>query len=285
MVDHHQNTDCGGISLSIEDYYFVSDGSTYDQHYFIIHVRMADYKYSVDRSYLEFVELDRILHKVYPQSLVPTLPLRAASFLQQFLCNQESKKKVNATNRLEERRKSIVTRDSLTPLKQSDSTGTKTYLQIHDSTEIIRNRIEPLNKYLLGVLRYHELLASTILQTFLDEEITSILDASLPPPLTEYDILLINTPLTVCMVHKTEQRAFAVPEDHILLWRFIVTDFDIGFAVQVENDVKLPLTRYRSTQGAICGAVQVSKPARCVIKWDNTYAKCKLIFDIINVAA
>jgi hypothetical protein len=137
--------------------------------------------------------------------------------------------------------------------------------------------VEPLNKYLSGLLRYHELVTSSILRNFLDEEITSIFDASMPSPLTEYDLLLINMPLMICTVHKTEHRVFEVPADHFLLWRFIVTDFDIGFLIEAGDEVKLPLTRYRSSQGPICGALYVSKSSLCKLKWDNTYAKCELL--------
>jgi hypothetical protein len=65
-----------GVDMQIIDYYVVNEADTYDKHYFIIQVQVEDRKYTVDRSYVDFVELDRLLKKIHPESAVPHLPLR-----------------------------------------------------------------------------------------------------------------------------------------------------------------------------------------------------------------
>jgi len=59
--------------------------------------------------------------------------------------------------------------------------------------------------------------------------------------------------------------------------RFSTQYYDIGFSVEMNGAVKVPYTRCASHKAAVCGTLEVTDPSICVLKWDNSYAKCKLL--------
>jgi hypothetical protein len=150
-----------------------------------------------------------------------------------------------------------------------------------NSTEIIRNRMGPLTLYLTGIACYHELLVTYPFWNFLDEEYTSMLDFTIPPTLTEFDLLLLNSPINNCTVSRIESHNIEVPAGHFLLWRFRTVKYDIGFSIEINGKVKLPLTRYRSQEHTICGAITVSEDSIVTVKWNNTYAKCEFLLLVL----
>lgn len=286
MSDHDDNEEVPmvvGVDMQVVDYYVVAEGDSYDKHYFIIQVQVEDLKYTVDRSYVDFVELDRLLKKLHPESAVPHLPLRAAPIIEKFLAKEASNQHDSSSSNsspggLFGRNSFSLTRDSIlaSPTFKSSGISNSSALRIADgSTEIIRNRMGPLTLYLTGIACYHELLTSYPLKNFLDEEYTSMLDLTIPPTLTEFDLLLLNSPIQSCVVHRIEQHNFNVPDDHLLLWRFKTAKYDIGFSMDVNGKTRLPLTRYRASEQSICGALLVNEDSMVTLKWNNTYAKCK----------
>ena len=61
------------------------------------------------------------------------------------------------------------------------------------------------------------------------------------------------------------------------LARFSTQYYDIGFSVEMNGAVKVPYTRCASHKAAVCGTLEVTDPSICVLKWDNSYAKCKFL--------
>ena len=59
--------------------------------------------------------------------------------------------------------------------------------------------------------------------------------------------------------------------------RFSTQYYDIGFSVEMNGAVKVPYTRCASHKAAVCGTLEVTDPSICVLKWDNSYAKCKFL--------
>jgi hypothetical protein len=304
-----------GVDMQIIDYYVVNEADTYDKHYFIIQVQVEDRKYTVDRSYVDFVELDRLLKKIHPESAVPHLPLRCfpsfsffffyfplflsfaragptiEKFLSKEAANQQNGSAPGSSSASSSsgsgsgsgglfgfmgRSSFSMTRESLLAspsVKATCLANTKELKIPENSTEIIRNRMGPLTLYLTGIACYHELLVSYPFWNFLDEEYTSMLDFTIPPTLTEFDLLLLNSPMNNCTVSRIESHNIDVPAGHFLLWRFRTAKYDIGFQIEINGKVKLPLTRYRSQDHTICGAITVPVDAIVTVKWNNTYAK------------
>lgn len=48
--------------------------------------------------------------------------------------------------------------------------------------------------------------------------------------------------------------------------------------MEVNGVIKIPLTRFKSHEAPVCGALRVDHLAECVLRWDNSYAKCKFFF-------
>lgn len=69
------SNDVGTLSVQLSDYYFVGDGKAFDKHFFIISVSAENFKFTVERSYVDFVEFDRQLRKKFPESSINALPL------------------------------------------------------------------------------------------------------------------------------------------------------------------------------------------------------------------
>lgn len=273
-----------GVDLQVIDYYYITDGNSYDKHYFIIEIFVEDIKYTVDRSYVDFVELDRRLRKVYPETSMPDLPLRGAASIEQAIIKeaaslQDQKKKPLGSGSLTSTRNSTVyTRDSLISSPNFKSKRqTQQFLIPDNSTEVFKNCKNALTLYLVGLTCHHELLTSEAMSTFLDEEITSMFVGTLPAPLTTFDLVLINMPTHNCIVSRIEEHSFVVPSNYMLVWRFETAHFDIGFQVEVNGKIRLPLTRYRASEAAICGAIEVTVDSNVTLRWNNSYAKCKLI--------
>lgn len=273
-----------GVDMQVIDYYVVAEADSYDKHYFIIQVQVEDIKYTLDRSYVDFVELDRLLKKLHPESAVPHLPLRAAPVIEKFLAKEATRQHEQSSSSSSGgtfgfgRNSFSLTRDSLlaSPSFKSSGISNASVLKIaENSTEIIRNRMGPLTLYLTGIACYHELLTSYPLRNFLDEEYTSMLDLTIPPTLTEFDLLLLNAPTQNSVVHRIDSHNVEVPADHYLLWRFKTAKFDIGFSLDLNGKTRLPFTRYRANEQAICGAIFVAENSMVTLKFNNTYAKCK----------
>jgi hypothetical protein len=274
-----------GVDLQVVDYYYVGDGDTYDKHYYIVEVFVEDIKYTVDRSYVDFVELDRRLRKIYPETNMPDLPLEAGSIIEQALIKEaaslnDTKKVPLGSGQLASTRNSIAfTRDSMIsspPFKQGSKRHHYQLLQIpKGSTEVIRENKSALTLYLVSLTCHHELLASSDMQIFLDQEYASMLTTVLPPPLSTFDLALLKVEVNNTVVSRTEEQSIRVPENHMVVWRFSLDNFDIGFQVEVNGKIRLPLTRYRASLVPVCGAIEVSTASLVKIIWNNTYARCE----------
>lgn len=270
------------VDLTVKNYYFVGDGDSYEKHFFIIHVNAGSTQYNIDRSYVDFVEFDRRVRKIYPDSSIPALPLEATLRLQQLITREatlllETKKRGGGVLGMafgaSANRKSI-TGDFSTLPSDVRKTAAKNLFRIpNHSTEVMKACEEQLTYYLSDICCHHELLSSNILQLFLDEEITTMFSDRIPPTLTVYDLLLINSTTNNCVVHRIEEQLFKVPANSVIVWKFSTSQFDIGFSVEVEGITRLPLTRYNAHQEAICGGLEVNISTTVKLTWNNTYAK------------
>jgi hypothetical protein len=279
--ENFSETVLAAVDLSIKDYYFTGDGDSYDKHYFVISVRTGSESYSVDRSYVDFVELDRRLRKSFPDSAVPTLPLDACNRLQQLITREsgillDKKRQPGSANGSGGNPvKTFVSPNDMSTLPSDiRKTTAKNIFKIPvTSTEIMRQYIESLSYYLSDITCHHELLTSELLQVFLDEEIVSMFNDVIPPTLTVYDLLLLNSPVNNTIVHRIEEHMFQLPAESMLVWKFFTAQYDIGFSVEMEGMSRLPFTRYNAHEKPICGALETSLPTSVKLVWNNSYAK------------
>lgn len=272
------------VDLSIKDYYFTDDGDSYDKHYFVINVRVGSLSFNVDRSYVDFVEFDRRLRKCFPDSAVPTLPLDAANRLQQLITREAAilldKKRVSSGGSGSvsgSPAKTFVSANDVSTLPSEirRSTAKNIFKIPVSSTEIMRQYVDSLTYYLSDITCHHELLTSDLLQVFLDEEIISMFNDVIPPVLTVYDLLLLNSPVNQTIVHRLEEHMFQLPAESMIVWKFFTAQYDIGFSVEMEGMSRLPLTRFNAHERPICGALETTLPTAVKLVWNNTYAKRK----------
>lgn len=70
-----------GIDALVQEYFVVDGGKTFDEHVFSVQVKCEDKDFMVDRSYADFVELDRRLRKMHPRTSLRELPLASAKLV------------------------------------------------------------------------------------------------------------------------------------------------------------------------------------------------------------
>ena len=274
------DNEVSALSVKVTDYYFVADGKCFDKHFFIINIIAENYNFSVDRSYVDFVELDRLLRKKFPESNLGILPLEESrtvkkTLLKEAALSSERKRSTLGAGLLTTTRNSLAyTRESM--MGGDPSFGSSPSFPIpEESREDIGSKRYLLDKYLQDLLEKHEIIGSDEMMVFLDEERRNIAFTDEPDePLNVHDLLLINVPVNKCVVHRTEEYQYHVPRGHLILWRFSTQYYDIGFSVEMNGAVKVPYTRCSSHKTPVCGILEVSDPTICLLKWDNSYAKC-----------
>jgi hypothetical protein len=139
-----------------------------------------------------------------------------------------------------------------------------------------------LTLYLVGLTCHHELLTSEAMACFLDQEYTSMFSTIVPPPLSTFDLALLKVEVNNTIVSRIEEQLFKVPANHLVVWRFSLENFDIGFTVEVNGKIRLPLTRYRASVAPVCGAIEVPNQSIVALRWNNTYAKCELPQSVLS---
>jgi hypothetical protein len=60
-----------------------------------------------------------------------------------------------------------------------------------------------------------------------------------------------------------------------LLFGFAAAKYDIGFSIEMDGAVHIPLKRHKAVEGHIFGIVKSihNTPSQCILKWDNSYSK------------
>lgn len=298
-ADSHTNTESTGpmiaaaameeeVSLQVADYYFVDSGALFDQHYFMIQVTIEHFKYMVDRTYVDFVRLDQSLRKKFPETKICPLPLDSKKEIAKLILKDSpqhtaASKGVDGSSPLNSSRTSFLySRESMQRSTSVMSHGTSP-LRIHSTfaipashTEVISAKGKLLEAYLRELLTKHEVVSSDELLRFLDEELRRVDAFELEESLSVHDLLLLSTTPIRCIVTKSEEHGFHVPPGHMVVWRFETRHFDIGFCVEMDGDAKVPYTRCSSHKAPVCGALEATdKSSVCLLKWDNSYAKCK----------
>ena len=207
------------------------DGLFYDDHIFTVDIRCESIYYFVERSYVDFLELHQRLSLKFPHSEIPPLPL--SSF---------------ATVPMPSAGKSLL----------SNEARKKIPIPENAIAEDLTNKKFKLQLYLRTLLTYREVAASTEFISFLDEEIKCNGGRVVPKgEISEIDLLLVvpntsplislaltcasqmSTPAVTTTVKGTDLVVLDVSAGQVILWKFFVDHYDIGFSVDMDEDIKV----------------------------------------------
>lgn len=271
------------LTVNIGSYFQVASGESYDEHIFVIDLHADGVEFTVDRSYVDFVDLDRRIRKKYPKIKLPALPLDGSSDIEKILLKSADRRGSLATSALPnpQQRESVgmVTRESFSATPEKDKSKK---FKIRNQTEIVRTKVGALDIYLKKALSMHEVLASDEVLLFFDEEAASMaIDPSTLNAVTVHDLLLINEATHKCTVSRSETAEIIIRQGQLLVWRFLTEKYDIGFSIEMNSDVKLTYTRYNSHEKPAMGTIEATETCKCRLKWDNSYAKCKFPIPLI----
>ena len=296
-------------SLRVSQHFFDADGINYNEHYYVVEIKVNEIQYSVDRNVLDFVELDRKLRKRFGSLDLEPLPFNdgAMSSLRLELERCE-KERQSATRKLPDRGSEATTGgdSAFSPTRVEGSTSytasspsKSTVKQLNvANTERMDKKMQPLGRYLQALLLHHEVIVAEEFALFFDEEAPSMaVHPSSLEPLTIHDILLLDEPVYKCIVRKKEDVEVSASPGELVVWRFATQDFDLGFGVDLNGEGKISNTRYNSHLKPVCGTLLVN-PRRtpenedgaagdapgsrgdnypeksiCTLKFDNSYAK------------
>lgn len=282
--DGIDSKDC--FDARVFDYYQIGDGGAYDTHYFALKVRLESTVFVVDRSYLDFVALDIKLREKFPHIHFAELPLEAKGSIQKhYIKSQAAKPKgVNRINDLFAQYNGIenIVEKAIEDVLNSGSTA----LKIKDRlNEVIGSKIAALDNYLMDLFLHADILVSDELILFLNNEAPTMLMSPVSlDPLSEYDLLLVNEALNTVSVSRRKEHQFRLRRGQFLLWAFSTNSYDIGFSVEMNDEIKVPYGRHKSHETAICGAVEATHDCSYKLIWDNSYAKRKFENDVILFA-
>jgi hypothetical protein len=277
------------IDVKVIEHYQVGDGATFDKHYFVIKVRVENLSFNVDRSYVDFVDLDRRLRKKFPRTDITTLPLDQSVLVEKAFLDRRRSAGISGSLSVSavpgnggsfshslqaSNRDSFSFRESI--IQPSFSSNKS--LRVKDFDEDIYLKVEAVDSYMVSLLSLHEVVVSDEIMLFLDEEASSMaVDPESLLPITVHDLLLMNEPINKRNVSRLQEHTFQVRPGQFVVWKFSTIKYDIGFSVELNGESKIAFTRYKSHESAICGAFEANQSAICKLKWDNSYAKCNIL--------
>ena len=62
------------VKISVKDHWVIQQGSSYEDYFWTLFIKIDSLAYTVDRSYVDFVDLDRRIRKKYPRLYFSLLP-------------------------------------------------------------------------------------------------------------------------------------------------------------------------------------------------------------------
>lgn len=261
----------------VSEYYKIGDGSTYDKHYFILNIRIDNSVYAVDRSYIDFITLDYKLRENFPHIHFSSLPLDALQSFQR-QCMKDHMEKNSQNNRINILLTQINGKENMIEKAFDDVINpSKFSLKVRERyNESIGSKVALLDNYIVDLLKYPDILLSDDLILFFNNEAPSMaLDPLSLEPLSEFDLLLLSEPMNTSLVSRQKEHQFRLRRGQFLLWAFSTLNFDIGFSIEMNGEVKVPYGRHKSHESAICGALEATFDCSCKLIWDNSYAKLR----------
>jgi hypothetical protein len=175
------------LDIEVISFHQIGEGIMYDEQIFLVNIHCDAIYYSVERSYIDFVEMYTKIKKKFPHCEIPSLPLDATIQLQKFLNKDETRKGIDHRKSLS----SMNSFESPKKIQRSESTASPQPLPLPSSTsrtgggsngggglrmdsisnsEELQNKIPELQIYMRILLTFHEIVVSDEFFAFLDEE-------------------------------------------------------------------------------------------------------------------
>jgi hypothetical protein len=255
-------------------------GLTFGDHIFQIEVQCGAIVYHVERSYVDFVELDLRLRKIFPKSSLDSLPLDAYDVIAKCLKREDKLAPPDPRQPLSEagpggRRSSMSRAMSVSRVSSlglpgmGPASAPSRSVLCGNLAGRICTKVKALNLYTRQLLSQHEIIVSDIFIDFISEDSTDVAN------ITEVDLLLeAELPVHV-VVRNIEEASFLVKPSQLVVWKFSTAAYDIGFSVEVNSETKLALTRYKCYEKPVTGSIEIGMTGVCVLRWDNSYSKRK----------
>ena len=171
------------LTVDISDYYTIGEGESFDDHLFTIKVEFDGFSFTVDRSYVDFVDFIRKLRKSYPLFQLisdEAIPIPHFHLIEKQIIdhlNVDAKHKrgnsMSSRNSLIARHENLGgTRNSVQAFTSGSSSGSNFAIPDHLKNRAdISSSVSLLNRYLKSLLQQAEMLTSEELLLFLDEEV------------------------------------------------------------------------------------------------------------------
>ena len=278
-LDGDDNSSVNPI-IRITQHFFNGDGLNYSDHYYVVEVKVKELMYSVDRSVLDFVDLDRRLRKRFGSIKLDSLPFKDG-VLEALTGELKSLDEVNKEKGSGGDRGDPDSSFSPTRAESVSYTGEEVKQRARSrstlfggaaklskpvqvaSTDRMDRKVISLTRYLEGLLRHHEFIVAEEFHQFFDEEAPSMfISPSSLEPLTIHDLLLLDEPVYKCIVRKKEEVVIEVEPGQLVLWKFGTADFDIAFGIDLNGEAKIKPSRYNSHFKPVCGTLLVQGSGR-----------------------
>ena len=260
------------LSCKVAEFIQIGQGGSYDDLCYSIKVAVDGIaSHSVERSVVDWVELDRRLRKRFPRAGIAQLPLdeSTVTLVKRALEKQQQQGGSTSVSPFKQQASSLDAPNGFSPTKLVAVTR-------GNSVEPNSKLIPLLDRFLQSLISCHEILVSSELALFLDESVSSMTMAKTGQEgLSIHDILFLNEqPARVNLRHGGSATVRLEPQQgEICVWSFTTAKFDIGFSVQLDGLDKLAFTRYDSHREPVTGTLLVESPGVVLLKFDNSYSK------------
>jgi hypothetical protein len=146
--------------------------------------------------------------------------------------------------------------------------------------EDLLSTVSELDFYLQKILSRHEIVSSEVFAFFFDPEYIFMANINggyyssvdKTESISVPELLLIDAINVQTRIRGIETKRIAVKERQIVVWKFIVIGFDIGFSILMNGECRMSNT---SCNGLQFGAMVADKDGFCELVWDNSYSICK----------
>ena len=287
------------VKAEVSTFFVDGDGLTYETNLFTIAVTVdGSLLHTVERSIVDFVELDRRLRKKFPRNEFAALPLEDITII---ALKRALEKGMGASRNgtssvgtsspaawspassrsgsFSTHSHSAVPPSSSAPAGSVHTTEELTWannpMTVRQSDKMGATKIKAFNDYLGSLLSLHEVVVTEDLLQFLDDEVSSLSRQSIQEPLSVHDLLLLDEPVTNAVIRTGghENAAFTMQPGQMIVWSFTTLNYDIAFSVEVNGVEKIHYTRVDSHRKPVCGALLIESQSLCVMKFDNSYAR------------
>jgi hypothetical protein len=154
-------------------------------------------------------------------------------------------------------------------------------LHLSNDESKLRIAVNTLNAFFSSLLESKDILLSSELLLFLDPELESYKDYKdqiLLEPECVHSILLSGYNRETKTVKKYFTQSFKIKKSEYLIWSFTTANYDIGFSIDMDGMVQVPMIRYKARDGFVMGALEAIGDGQCTLKWDNSYSKCEFTY-------